>query len=96
MADSDGEYVEDMSDDEFGGGRGTTATDSNYGTRSKGGRDAKGKGDARKAKGGGGGGGGGRKAAWELDSHWSKRSRNCITVRSKSEAMAWVKAVNSL
>jgi transcription initiation factor TFIIH subunit 2 len=60
MADSDGEYVEDMSDDEFGGGRGTGTTDSNYGTRSKGGRDAKGKGDARKAK-----GGGGRKAAWE-------------------------------
>jgi len=59
MADSDGEYVGDISDDEFGGNRGASAVDSSYGTRSKGGHGAKEKGDVRKGK------GGGRKAAWE-------------------------------
>ncbi|KAK4455493.1 putative tfiih basal transcription factor complex p47 subunit protein [Podospora aff. communis PSN243] len=57
MADSDGEYVEDMSDDELVGNRGTSAVDSSYGTRSKGGR-GKEKGDSKKGKGGG-------KKAWE-------------------------------
>jgi transcription initiation factor TFIIH subunit 2 len=59
MADSDGEYVEDMSDDELVGNRGPSAVDGNYGTRSKGGRGGKEKGDSKKGK------GGARKAAWE-------------------------------
>jgi transcription initiation factor TFIIH subunit 2 len=59
MADSDGEYVEDMSDDELVGNRGASAVDSNYGTRSKGGRGGKEKGESKKGK------GGTRKAAWE-------------------------------
>jgi len=54
MADSDGEYMEDLSDDEF---RVQGAGDSTYGTRSKGGPQDK---SSRKGKGGGRG-----KAAWE-------------------------------
>ncbi len=59
MADSDGEYVEDMSDDELADHQLTSAADGSYGTRSKSGRGTKGKGDGRKGK------GGARKAAWE-------------------------------
>ena len=54
MADSDGEYMEELSDDEF---RVQGAGDSTYGTRSKGGPQDK---SGRKGKGGGRG-----KAAWE-------------------------------
>lgn len=57
MADSDGEYVEDLSDDDLDHRAGSGANSSSYGTRSKGG-GAKGKsGDGRK--------GGRSKAAWE-------------------------------
>jgi transcription initiation factor TFIIH subunit 2 len=58
MADSDGEFVGDMSDDEFGGhATGAGGDSSNYGTRSKGGRTNGKTGDGRK--------GGRSKAAWE-------------------------------
>ncbi|KAK0705263.1 Ssl1-like-domain-containing protein [Lasiosphaeris hirsuta] len=59
MADSDGEYVGDMSDDDLIDHRVSSAADGDtYGTRSRG--HTKGKGDGKKAK-----GGAGRKAAWE-------------------------------
>jgi transcription initiation factor TFIIH subunit 2 len=58
MADSDGEYVGDLSDDELGDPRVASAADaSSYGTRSKAGRGNKKGGDGRK--------GGRSKAAWE-------------------------------
>ncbi|KAK3905370.1 hypothetical protein C8A05DRAFT_12812 [Staphylotrichum tortipilum] len=56
MADSDGEYVEDLSDDELAA---PAHADGSYGTRSKGGRQNGKKGDGRKGK------GGRTKAAWE-------------------------------
>ncbi|KAK4157444.1 hypothetical protein C8A00DRAFT_40161 [Chaetomidium leptoderma] len=60
MADSDGEYVGDLSDDDLGDPRVATGADaSSYGTRSKAGRGTGKSGDGRKGK------GGGRKAAWE-------------------------------
>jgi transcription initiation factor TFIIH subunit 2 len=58
MADSDGEYVGDLSDDELGD-HGAAANASSYGTRSKAGKDTGKKGDGRKGK------GGRSKAAWE-------------------------------
>ncbi len=58
MADSDGEYVGDLSDDELGG-HPAAASASAYGTRSKAGRDSGKKGDGRKGR------GGRSKAAWE-------------------------------
>ncbi|KAL2129943.1 hypothetical protein VTI74DRAFT_7087 [Chaetomium olivicolor] len=61
MADSDGEYVEDLSDDEFGNQNHAPGGDaSSYGTRSKGARGTGKKGDGRKGK-----GGARSKAAWE-------------------------------
>lgn len=58
MADSDGEYVGDLSDDELGDPRVASAADgSSYGTRSKAGRGNGKGGDGRK--------GGRSKAAWE-------------------------------
>ena len=56
MADSDDEYLEDVSGDELGGGVG----DSSYGTRSKDQAGGKGKRDGRKRT-----GGGARRAVWE-------------------------------
>ncbi|KAK4101479.1 TFIIH basal transcription factor complex, subunit SSL1 [Parathielavia hyrcaniae] len=60
MADSDGEYVEDFSDDDLGVNRPAVAGDASaYGTRSKAGSRAGTAGDSRKAK------TGRSKAAWE-------------------------------
>ncbi|KAK3990872.1 TFIIH basal transcription factor complex p47 subunit [Cladorrhinum sp. PSN332] len=55
MADSDDEYMEDVSGDELGG-----VGDSSYGTRSRNTGGGKGKGDGKKHK-----AGGSRRAAWE-------------------------------
>lgn len=60
MADSDGEYVEDLSDDDLGDHPVVSGADaSSYGTQSKTGRENGKKGDGRKGK------GGRSKAAWE-------------------------------
>ncbi|KAK4240235.1 hypothetical protein C8A03DRAFT_31621 [Achaetomium macrosporum] len=61
MADSDGEYVDDLSEDDLNDNRVTSGADgSSYGTRSKGARASGKRGDGRKAK-----GGARSKAAWE-------------------------------
>jgi transcription initiation factor TFIIH subunit 2 len=61
MADSDGEYVDDLSEDDLHDHRVTSGADgSSYGTRSKGARASGKSSDGRKAK-----GGGRSKAAWE-------------------------------
>ncbi|KAL2021130.1 hypothetical protein VTK56DRAFT_7436 [Thermocarpiscus australiensis] len=61
MADSDGEYVDDLSDDDLHDRRVTSGGDgSSYGTRSKAARGSRNRGDGRRAK-----GGARSKAAWE-------------------------------
>jgi transcription initiation factor TFIIH subunit 2 len=83
MADSDGEYVGDLSDDDLGDPRATTAADgSSYGTRSKGGRANRKAGDGRK--------GGRSKAAWEdIKRSWEhvvETEDGSITVEALLEA----------
>lgn len=86
MADSDGEYVEDLSDDELGGHGATSANQSStYGTRSKGAATAGKKGDGRKAK-----GGARSKAAWEdIQRSWEtvvETEDGSITIEALLEA----------
>lgn len=85
MADSDGEYVEDLSDDELAGPSAAPgAANSSYGTRSKGDRQNGKKGDGRKGK------GGRSKAAWEdIKRSWEtvvETDDGTITVEALIEA----------
>ncbi|GAB1313277.1 hypothetical protein MFIFM68171_03487 [Madurella fahalii] len=86
MADSDGEYVEDLSDDDLNDHRVASDPDgSSYGTRSKTARSAGNKGDGRKAK-----GGGRSKAAWEdIQRSWEQvveAEEGGITIEALLEA----------
>ncbi|KAK4038715.1 Ssl1-like-domain-containing protein [Parachaetomium inaequale] len=83
MADSDGEYVGDLSDDDLGDPHATTAADASaYGTRSKAGRGNGKTGDGRK--------GGRSKAAWEdIKRSWEhvvETEDGSITVEALLEA----------
>lgn len=86
MADSDGEYVEDLSEDDLHDHRGTSGTGaSSYGTRSKDARGAGKQGGGRKAR-----GGGRSKAAWEdIKRSWEnvvEAEDGSITVEALIEA----------
>jgi transcription initiation factor TFIIH subunit 2 len=85
MADSDGEYVEDFSDDELGDHRAAAGGDAtSYGTRSKTGRKTGKTSDGRKTK------GGRSKAAWEdIKRSWEnvvETEDGSITVEALIEA----------
>ena len=86
MADSDGEYVGDLSDDDLLGAPVASGADaSSYGTRSKGPNGPGKKGDARKAK-----GGGRSKAAWEdIQRSWEnvvETEDGSVTIEAMLEA----------